>query len=566
MRIISVLAVSASLLLLSLNDSEATIPPRPGASWPQAYYERIRTQPGVFTYTRALQPMVQRIRANQAALARGEITRAVAMAQGGLAITGSRSVPVLASRFSNTSKVPYSVANLQTQLFTGPWPTGTMTQYYQEISYGQFSVTGTVFDWQKTTQDDTFYEGPPGCKGICGTARTGKFIQDTLDLNDPTVDFSQYDNDGADGVPNSGDDDGYVDFVAFVHAESGGECGNYNIWSHRWNYSGWTGIDYITNDSRHGGGFIRIDDYVVMPALACDEETMIQIGVFAHEFGHAFGLPDLYDTDPKNGKSQGIGNWGLMATGSWGGDGKTPELPTHMSAWSKEFLGWINPIDVTVDQTPATIDQAETNAIAFKISINADEYYLVSNRQQKLFDINLPQGGLLVWHINQAVVNSGLTNNRVNADHNNKGVDLEEADGKYHLDNSKHKNRGDAGDIFPGSSKKRRFDSTTNPASSGSVALCEISGSADSMTANFLISTNNCSGDGTKTTSFLTSPSPQNLWDQLLAWTSPGLPPLAWISQCAVERRFLLAGAKPVRQLSLQPVAVGAVQGANELD
>ena len=35
---------------------------------------------------------------------------------------------------------------------------------------------------------------------------------------------------------------------------------------------------------------------------------------------------------------------------------------------------------------------------------------------------------------------------------------------------------------------------------------------------------------------------------------------------CAVERRFLLAGAKPVRQLSLQPVAIGAVQGGNELD
>ena len=35
---------------------------------------------------------------------------------------------------------------------------------------------------------------------------------------------------------------------------------------------------------------------------------------------------------------------------------------------------------------------------------------------------------------------------------------------------------------------------------------------------------------------------------------------------CAVERRFLLAGAKPARQLSLQPVAVGAVQGGNELD
>ena len=43
-------------------------------------------------------------------------------------------------------------------------------------------------------------------------------------------------------------------------------------------------------------------------------------------------------------------------------------------------------------------------------------------------------------------------------------------------------------------------------------------------------------------------------------------PLIARISQCAVERRFLLAGAKPARQLSLQPVAVGAVHRGNDMD
>ena len=40
--------------------------------------------------------------------------------------------------------------------------------------------------------------------------------------------------------------------------------------------------------------------------------------------------------------------------------------------------------------------------------------------------------------------------------------------------------------------------------------------------------------------------------------SSPGL-------VCAVERRCVPAGANPARQLSLQPEAVGAVQGGNEL-
>ena len=221
---------------------------------------------------------------------------------------------------------------------------------------------------------------------------------------------------------------------------------------------------------------------------------MIQIGVFAHEFGHAFGLPDLYDTDDDNGDSEGIGNWGLMAGGSWGGDGASPETPSHMSAWSKEFLGWINPTVVGGDQTPATIKNVEENDKSYKIAVDSNEYYLVSNRQKKGFDANLPQSGLLIWHINQAVVNAGLPNNRVNSDENSKGVDLEGADGNNDLDNTT--NRGDAGDIFPGSSDKRKFDKTTSPSSSGSVAVCEISNSADSMTANLHVTTNTCPDDG----------------------------------------------------------------------
>ena len=36
--------------------------------------------------------------------------------------------------------------------------------------------------------------------------------------------------------------------------------------------------------------------------------------------------------------------------------------------------------------------------------------------------------------------------------------------------------------------------------------------------------------------------------------------------KCAVERRHLPAGANPARQLSLQPVAIGAVEGGNDFD
>lgn len=490
------------ICLFGGSTASANIAPRKGVKWPRGYFELIQQRPGAFTYKRSLMPFVRRIQANRAAVREGLMTMEAARAAGGTIVSGTRSIPVLLAKFDNTGPNPYPKANLQKELFDGPWPTGTMTEYYQEISYGAFTVTGTVRPWKKVSQNDTFYEA--GCNGLCLASKVGEFLKETLDLNDSAINFTQYDNDGPDGVPNSGDDDGYVDFVAFVHPESGGECGNSNIWSHRWVYSGWTGSDYTTNDAKFGGGFIKVDDYVIMPGFACDNTTMIQIGVFAHEFGHAFGLPDLYDTDSSNGDSEGIGNWGLMASGSWGGDDNSPETPTHMSVWSKEFLGWVTPTEVTTDLDPATIQSIEDNALAYKLPISSTEYHLISNRQKKLFDAKLTGAGLLIWHINETVVTAGLANNTVNADENNKGVDLEEADGLNHLDNNT--NRGDGGDVFPGMSNKRRLDNETNPSTSGLSAVCDISGPSDTMSANLWVSTGRCRMAGTCSTVVLHPP------------------------------------------------------------
>ena len=490
-----ILVITCIFILGIISLAYATQPPAPGRKWPsREFAQRLRS----FQYNRSFRQLTRRIQENRAAVQRGELTLSAAAAAGGTTISGTKSIPVLLGTFNNTSSNPYPHGNLQTELFDGPWPTGTMTDYYREISYGRFTVTGTVYDWQKTGNNDSYYEGGTGCNGICTTAKLGDFLKETLDLNDTSIDFGQYDNDGPDGVPNSGDDDGYVDFVAFVHPENGGECGTTNIWSHRWIYSGWSGGDYTTNDAKNGGGQIRIDDYVIMPAVACDGTTMIQIGVFAHEFGHAFGLPDLYDTNGADGDSEGIGGWGLMAGGSWGGDNDSPESPSHMSAWSKEFLGWVAPTEVTSDLVPAQISNINDNDQAFKIGISADTHYLVSNRQKKGFDNSLTGSGLLIWRINETVVNQGLINNTVNADENNPGVKLIEADGRTDLNDNV--NRGDAGDPFPGTNNNTKFDNTTNPASEGSVAVCNISDSADVMTAEFYVSSGVCDGVPTGTT------------------------------------------------------------------
>jgi M6 family metalloprotease-like protein len=376
----------------------------------------------------------------------------------------------------------------------GANPTGSLTDYYDEVSYGNITVTGTVFNWTTLPSNDTVYEG--GNNGLPPGGQTGQLIEDALDDVDGGIDFGQFDNDGPDGTPNSGDDDGFVDFVAFVHPEIGGECGGTGIWSHRWNYRFWAnsgGSPYTTDDTRSGGGFIQIDDYVVQPALNCSGGT-IEIGVFAHEFGHAFGIPDLYDTDPAPNDSEGLGHWSLMASGNW----NTPSRPAHWDAWSKSQLGWLTPTLLTSQSLGQAIDRVEDNPTAIQVVTGNGKYFLIENRQVFGFDQNLPSCGLLIYDVDESIVASRRQSNQVNAVQNcgafqqnapdHAGIALEQADGLCQLEGNV--NRGDAGDAFPGSTNNQTFDSASDPSvvdyfgADPQVSVTNISACAATMTAD----------------------------------------------------------------------------------
>lgn len=320
-------------------------PPREGVELPRAYLDRIAEDPTAFRTDRALKTVAERASKVREQMAmEGPLPRS-SMATA--AVSGNYQIPVLMGKFANTGADPFPVIDLEQELFGGGVWTNTLTAHYTEMSNGLLNVSGTVYPWHTLNQNDNYYEGNAGDNGLAQTSKTGEFLQENLDARDGSVDFGQYDNDGPDGVPNSGDDDGYVDFVAFVHAEAGGECGNNNLWSHRWVYRGWNGSPYVTNDAAANGGFILVDDYVIQPAISCGG-GMIEIGVFSHEFGHAFGLPDLYDT---NGGSAGVGYWDLMGSGNW----NDPDLPAHMGAWTKDQLGWVNVVEVDWQGTPLVV-------------------------------------------------------------------------------------------------------------------------------------------------------------------------------------------------------------------
>lgn len=406
-------------------------------------------------------------------------------------LIGSHAYPVMPGKFKYTSTDPWTVGDFQAQLFsdnyTGLGRPGSLRDYFRDASFNNFLVGGTVAPWVRVAQTNTYYEGPSGCNGLCtpNPQNAGGFIKEVLALQDANINFAQYDNDGPDGVPNSGDDDGFVDFAVFVQAMEGGECDNANrIWSHSWVYSGWWGAPYQTLDAAAGGGYIKVEKYYLGPALSCGTTSMIEIGGFAFQFALHFGLPSLSDDDSS---SVSVGIWDLMASGYWGADGDSPERPVMLSAWSREQLGWLEPTVLTSSRLNELIPPVETNAVAYRVTrpsgCSRTESFLIENRQQIKWDSLLPGSGLLVWHVDDSRPN--------NTDEARPILALVQADGFFNLEAGY--NSGDAGDPFPGSSNRTAWSATTTPSSHfydgipSGFSLANVSASGNPMTADLLV-------------------------------------------------------------------------------
>ncbi len=367
----------------------------------------------------------------------------------------------LLGKYSDSSP-KFAPQDLQTKLFDGPNPTGTMTQFYKEISYNQMYFTGSCKGWYQVPGNMASYVGSDN--GL-GSNEGPKFVYDLVVAADNDVNYADYiQYYDASGNPRIG-------MVAAIHTGAGSEAGANNIWSHKWSFGAYTGNQpYVTNDIDPVSGKNVIIDgtYACEPELSGSSNTsgnLIDIGVFCHEFGHVFGLPDLYDTD---GSSEGIGQWCLMASGSWGGNGSSPQTPTHMSAWCKQRLGWVTPIAIDSLNMNFTFHNAEQNPAIYKMwkqNQASSEYFLVENRQKLSFDQNLMNSGLLIYHIDDTRTN--------NKNENHYWVDVEQADGLRGLNLGA--NRGDAGDPFPGSTNNTKFDFLTTPSSNGYSATSFVS-------------------------------------------------------------------------------------------
>ncbi len=477
------------VLVLCVVSTYAVNPPRQG-KFPAKLVEALRDNPDLIQYGDP--GWIKKLEGRRAALKNTNGNRLAKIKNSDLFV-----LPVLLAEFPDGSSI-ISKTTFQNTLFDNN-PTGTMTQYYNEVSYVNFQVTGTVYDWVTVSQNRTYYEGNNNGYGTYPQSAKG-LVREVVELNDASVNFGKYDNDGPDGVPNSGDDDGYADAVGIVYTGAGPDWspGNSHIWPHM---SSLGDNEFTTNDAKSGGGNIKVRTYFICPEQGGSGDgngSIRPIGVYVHEFGHVLGLPDLYDrTDATEGPdfepSNGIGEWGLMASGSWGGDGDHTETPSHMTAWSKIQMGWLNPTEITSVVDNLALKNVEANAQAWLLwedAYAASSYFLIENRQKNGFDKYLNGDGMIIYHVdeNQRWGPVAWSSGWVNDDETHKLVDIEEADGLAHLDNSI--NRGDSGDTFPGSSNNTSFTDSSIPnakdynGQASGVSITNISSSSSTMTAN----------------------------------------------------------------------------------
>lgn len=309
----------------------------------------------------------------------------------------------------------------------------SLKEYYREVSYGGVNIVGHVSDWYRMPQPYSYYTVDDGLGAYPRNAQ--RMVEDALDIakQQGGVDWDKFDV----------NKDGMIEALSVVHAGRGAEQtgpGSGNIWSHK----------YITTKKVNLTNNTFASTYLTVPEDA-------KLGVIAHEMGHLlFGWPDLYDAQPRGTRvTEGLGDWCLMASGSWNNNGVTPSYPC---GWCRHVQGWTNTVNITSKQK-LDVKNIEENKEVYRVWTKgraSSEYFMMENRQKVGFDSKLPGTGIIIYHIDETMPN--------NWDEDHLAVGVMQADGRRDLqEGGFFRNQGDASDPYPGTTRNRKFGSNTKP-------------------------------------------------------------------------------------------------------
>ncbi len=204
-----------------------------------------------------------------------------------------------------------------------------------------------------------------------------------------------------------------------------------------------------------------------------------------------------------------MGNWCIMAGGSWGkasGDlysGRHLSLPNPFLKW---YQHWLTPVQLSAPQTGVALPNSAQNPVAYLLGANpggidwdfgnasgTGEYFLVENRQQVGFDAGLwkissSAKGCMIWHVDETRT------------YTNTPTPTRRASWWTWKRPTAHprtwtcpaaENSGDAGDPWPGSTGETAFGAASDPnsnwydGSASGIAVTNISTAGTGCTVDF---------------------------------------------------------------------------------
>lgn len=236
-----------------------------------------------------------------------------------------------------------------------------------------------------------------------------------------------------------------------------------------------------------------ITEGLFMPETQSQDNRVTALNaVFAHEFGHQLGLVDLYNSQTFMTQ---VGDFSLMDNNfadvgvdvGYGGY-VSGVLPAYPDAWSKAFLGFIQPEEIK-DQKDIRLFASEMlrdDLQTIKVPINSEEYFLIENRQVDLdgdhtsglradsatnvilgpvdseknynreYDWLLPGSGILIWHVDEGVAYldydadgwNNFWDNDLQLDKDRRFLTIVEADGIIDFGGDYYTGYGQNEDLF----------------------------------------------------------------------------------------------------------------------
>ena len=376
--------------------------------------------------------------------------------------------------------LPVVMVDFADRAFQDTINTAKVTRFFNETGYrDEPAARGSVRDYFVAQSDSLFepsfevvahvklpngyaYYGKDGSNG--STDPNGaQFVRDALAEASKVADFAPYCTPGSTDVP----------MVVLMYAGPGQQssfedgCSDY-LWA-KFQQS-----TYSVND-----GACQVRSYFMGNELLqtygsskndVTGAAIDGIALFAHEFGHAIGLPDYYNTTNSSAFNT-MSYWDIMDYGQYYQNGYRPVAYT---AHERSYLGWLHVTELT-DSAQAcrllALDGSQGNeggarAYVVRNPEKASEYYMFENRTVGTWHTKTMGTGMLITHIDYD--RTAWNNNRVNTSESHQRMQFVPADNvKEGKDTSKGLSALFAGyraDLYPGTTGATEFTDTTTPA------------------------------------------------------------------------------------------------------